>query len=172
MADAIICNPLVRLIPQWDGRWGARFVHDAEKWQGSGCHPSSVALILRWHAEDSPNRGSFKFPRVDGTTIPAEHYGRLMCEAFWPDLKGEVSASSNTTNHTALVNKAADALGMDHDEILLLLSGEAVIEDAGERATLGPESAVFLDSEGSATFRAVTDCRYAVAGAHPVLHQH
>ena len=119
MADAFQVNPPVRLLPQYDSRWGGLNVHDKEIWTNSGCHPCAVFTVLRWHAEDSPNRGSFTFPTVEGSHLPEDHYNRRGAEAFWPDKKGEVAANSNTTDHHALVKKACEALGMDIKQCVL-----------------------------------------------------
>jgi len=59
-----------------------------------------------------------------------------------------------------------------HDEILLLLAGEAVLENGAEKIQLRKEQAVSLDPDGSCTFIALTDCRYVVAGTHIVPHDH
>jgi hypothetical protein len=59
-----------------------------------------------------------------------------------------------------------------HDEILLLLSGEAVLEDSGPAVPLSGEQVVALESHEVVTFRASTDCRYVVAGTHTTPHQH
>lgn len=59
-----------------------------------------------------------------------------------------------------------------HDEILLLLEGEAVLANGAGKIPLRKEQAVSLDSDGSFTFIALTDCRYVVAGTHIVPHEH
>ena len=59
-----------------------------------------------------------------------------------------------------------------HDEILLLLSGTALLEDGQQRLTLQPEQAVALNPEESFTFTALEDCRYLVAGTHTGAHAH
>ena len=119
MADAIQVNPPVRLLVQYDPRWGPKYVHDKETWQSSGCHPSSIYTILRWHAEDSPNRGSFTFPFKEGSEIPADHYPRRGAEGFWPDKAGAVAAHGNLVAHEELMAKACEALGMDKKECVL-----------------------------------------------------
>ncbi|MBS2026230.1 MAG: peptidoglycan DD-metalloendopeptidase family protein [Deltaproteobacteria bacterium] len=120
MPEDIVLDPPVRLLPQWDSRWSTRTLHDDTTWKASGCHPSSVASILRWFAEDNPaSKGAFKFPTAENTTIKPEHYGPRMCEGFWPELRGEIKAYSNQCAHTDLMNKAAAALGMDPKKVLI-----------------------------------------------------
>lgn len=117
MSDDIFCDPPVRNLPQWDGRWGGLKLHDEETWGASGCHPSSIAMVLRWYAEDNPStKGTFAFPEKSGSSVPHDHYGRRMAEAFWPDLGGKVNAINNNVDHDGLLRKAAAALGMQPDE--------------------------------------------------------
>lgn len=59
-----------------------------------------------------------------------------------------------------------------HDEILLLLSGTARLEDGVQHLTLQAEQAVSLNPEESLTFTALEDCRYLVAGTHTSAHAH
>jgi mannose-6-phosphate isomerase-like protein (cupin superfamily) len=59
-----------------------------------------------------------------------------------------------------------------HDEILLLLSGEALLEKSGESIALKQEQAVSMEPDESFTFTALSDCRYVVAGTHTVPHEH
>ncbi len=59
-----------------------------------------------------------------------------------------------------------------HDEILFLLSGEALLENSGESIPLKPEQAVFLGPDESFTLTALSDCRYVVAGTHTAPHAH
>ena len=59
-----------------------------------------------------------------------------------------------------------------HDEILFLLSGDAILENAGAGLTLGQEQAVSMEPNESYMFRALSDCRYIVAGTHIVPHHH
>ena len=59
-----------------------------------------------------------------------------------------------------------------HDEILFLLSGEALLENSGQSITLRQEQAVFMNPDESFTFTALSDCRYVVAGTHTVPHEH
>jgi|GEM_PF-4617578 len=122
MPDDIFCEPPVRNLPQWDGRWGTQKVHDQETWGASGCHPCSLAMVLRWYAEDNPTtRGAFAFPSVAGSTIPVAHYAQRMAQAFWPQLQGadnlhgQVNAFNNTIDHDGLLRRAAVALGMQPD---------------------------------------------------------
>ncbi|MBI5018047.1 MAG: hypothetical protein HZB55_21485 [Deltaproteobacteria bacterium] len=59
-----------------------------------------------------------------------------------------------------------------HDEILLLLSGEASLEGIEGTRSLAPQGAVYLEPQETATLRAITACRYVVAGAHAAHHDH
>jgi len=58
-----------------------------------------------------------------------------------------------------------------HEEILFLLSGEAVLGSGGVKTQLVKEQAVFMANEPF-TFTALTECRYVVAGAHTMTHHH
>jgi hypothetical protein len=58
-----------------------------------------------------------------------------------------------------------------HEEILFLLSGEAILENRGVKTQFIKEQAVFMANE-SFTFTALTECRYVVAGAHTMAHHH
>ena len=58
-----------------------------------------------------------------------------------------------------------------HEEILFLLSGEAILESRGVKRELAKEQAVFMANEPF-TFTALTECRYVVAGAHTMAHHH
>jgi mannose-6-phosphate isomerase-like protein (cupin superfamily) len=70
-----------------------------------------------------------------------------------------------------LAKDASKAMAPDgHDEILLLLSGAAILEDGQQRITLQPEQAVAINPEESLTFTALEDCRYLVAGTHTSAH--
>ncbi len=59
-----------------------------------------------------------------------------------------------------------------HDEILFLLSGEAVLEDKGIETPLIKEQAIYMTSNEPSTFTALTECRYVIAGAHTMPHDH
>ena len=59
-----------------------------------------------------------------------------------------------------------------HDEILFLLSGDALLENGGQSITLKQEQAVFMNPDESFTFTALSDCRYVVAGTHTAPHEH
>lgn len=50
-----------------------------------------------------------------------------------------------------------------HDEILFLLSGEAVLENKGIETPLIKEQAVYMPSNETSTFTALTECRYVSA---------
>lgn len=72
-----------------------------------------------------------------------------------------------------LAKDASKTMAPDgHDEILLLLSGAAILEDGVQRLTLQPEQAVSLNPEETLTFTALEDCRYLVAGTHTSAHAH
>ena len=60
----------------------------------------------------------------------------------------------------------------EHDEILFLLEGEALLQNGATRVRIGKEDAVSLDPAGSYTFVALRDCRYVVAGTHITPHRH
>ena len=59
-----------------------------------------------------------------------------------------------------------------HDEILFLLSGEAVLEGKGIKTSLKKEQVVYMGPDEVFTFIALTECRYVIAGGHPVMHDH
>ncbi|MEW6367262.1 MAG: hypothetical protein AB1714_21740 [Acidobacteriota bacterium] len=78
-----IVYPRVRLLKQWDKRWNVGkkkapgllwkppWTNLREKkyrpyanWQNSGCCPTSLAMVLRWWAEDNPaTQGKLSFPK-------------------------------------------------------------------------------------------------------------
>lgn len=58
-----------------------------------------------------------------------------------------------------------------HDEILYLLSGEALIEKDGVETKFVKEQALYMENDPY-TFIALTDCHYMVAGAHTMQHKH
>jgi len=123
-AGEAVCTPPMRMLPQWDGRWNGDTLHDVDTctWQNSGCHPCSVAAVLRWIAEDDPaTAGKFAFPTAPGSKISADCYPLRMCEAFWPDLGGQVKSTNESdpkkrsVHHPALGEAAEQALGMSKD---------------------------------------------------------
>ncbi len=59
-----------------------------------------------------------------------------------------------------------------HDEILFLLSGEAVIKNKGMEQHLTKEQAVYMGPDEAFTFSALKDCRYIIAGTHTSSHEH
>jgi mannose-6-phosphate isomerase-like protein (cupin superfamily) len=59
-----------------------------------------------------------------------------------------------------------------HDEILFLISGEAVLEHNNVRTPLSKEQAVYMKPDEAFTFQALTDCRYVIAGTHVAPHEH
>lgn len=69
-------------------------------------------------------------------------------------------------------NEQRDMTPDGHDEILFLLSGEALLENSDRRITLGKDQAVYLEPDESFTFTALSECRYVVAGTHTVPHTH
>lgn len=72
-----------------------------------------------------------------------------------------------------LAKDASKAMAPDgHDEILLLLSGAAVLENGQQRIALQPDQAVALNPDEIITFTALEDCRYLVAGTHTSAHAH
>jgi hypothetical protein len=81
-----------------------------------------VAEVLRWIAEDNPaTAGKFAFPAAPDSRISRDLYPLRMCEAFWPELRGEVKATkpgdpkSSKVDHTALGQAAERVLGMPKD---------------------------------------------------------
>lgn len=72
-----------------------------------------------------------------------------------------------------LAKGANKAMAPDgHDEILLLLSGAARLENGAQPLTLQPEQAVAINPKEAFTFIALEDCRYLVAGTHTSAHEH
>jgi hypothetical protein len=59
-----------------------------------------------------------------------------------------------------------------HDEILLLLDGEALLINGGTQIPISKEEAISFDPDESFTFVAQRDCRYVVAGTHITPHEH
>jgi hypothetical protein len=59
-----------------------------------------------------------------------------------------------------------------HEEILLLLGGDAILRDGDNEITIGPEEAVYLDPDSRYTLVARGECRYVVAGGHASNHHH
>jgi peptidoglycan hydrolase-like protein with peptidoglycan-binding domain len=133
--ENIYLDPPVRLYPQWDPRWADRRVGGPDmvntNWQGSGCCPSSAAMILRWFAEDC-KAGRVAFPALDGTKISAAFYGPRMAQKFWPDgfdyyrkgkfaakpdrpgnPDGKVELNNSGVDFNQLFDKAAKWLGKD-----------------------------------------------------------
>ena len=114
-SDNPVCSPPPRCIPQFDPRWSAEMVHDQENWKNNACSECSIALVLRWHAEDNPaTKGSFKFPALDSSRFSKDRYAHRMLEKFFPDLGGQVPSTSPTQGDlVALYKKTAEALGID-----------------------------------------------------------
>lgn len=59
-----------------------------------------------------------------------------------------------------------------HDEILLLLSGDAKLENKEIKTILKKEQAVYMSPDEAFTFTAMSDCKYIVAGTHTTPHAH
>ncbi len=59
-----------------------------------------------------------------------------------------------------------------HDEILLLLSGDAKLESKDVKISLKKNQAVYMSPDEAITFTAQTDCKYIVAGTHTTPHGH
>lgn len=59
-----------------------------------------------------------------------------------------------------------------HDEILFLLSGEAALENEDTKTVLKEEQAAYMSPDEAFTFTALMNCRYVIAGTHPVPHAH
>jgi hypothetical protein len=134
--DDVLCDPPVRLLPQWDGRWGNDQIGGTERapkdlpkglhWYYSGCCPSTMAMVLRWFAEDNKDsKGKLRFPEKDGTSLAADFYSQRMCEAYWPTLLGKPNDkgrcglnSSGAIDKAALMQKTAQQLGMDKAQTL------------------------------------------------------
>jgi len=138
-----VCRPRLRMLPQWDGRWAKKTLHDTKStWRNSGCHPCSIAEVLRWIAEDNPaTAGKFQFPTAPGAKIPADEYPRRMCEAFWPDLGGEVPSVDKKSkdpkvDHDALGEAAEQALGMPKGARKLAHRNVAAVKKALARGPL------------------------------------
>jgi hypothetical protein len=99
---------------------------------------------------------------------------------FYKDeFKEYVIGTKETGKHTVYLvygevikGESRAMLPNGHDEILLLLSGEAELERVGQRILLAPEQAVSMEPDERFTFTAKTACRYVVAGAHPSSHTH
>ncbi len=59
-----------------------------------------------------------------------------------------------------------------HDEILLLLSGDAKLENDEAKLSLRKEQAVYMGPDEAFIFTALSDCKYIVAGTHTKQHEH
>lgn len=87
--DDIYLDPPVRLLPQYDSRWGQERIGGPKtghmiNWQANGCNASTAAMILRWFAEDC-TAGRVEFPTKTDGTIDQSWYPLRMAEAFWPE---------------------------------------------------------------------------------------
>ena len=69
-------------------------------------------------------------------------------------------------------NEEREMASGGHDEILLLLTGEAIILNGGSEEPIRGEEAVSIDPDGAMTFVARSDCRYVIAGTHITPHKH
>lgn len=100
-----------------------------------------------------------------------EHYS----EKYQECILGSVATGRHSVYlvYGELARDASKAMAPDgHDEILLLLSGAAVLENSEQRIELKPEQAVSINPEEAFTFTALEDCRYLVAGTHLAAHAH
>ena len=93
--DDIIVDPPVRLLPQYDQRWGhTRMAGTTAKldWRENGCNVSTAAMTMRWFAEDCP-AGRLSYPVKPGGKIDKTWYPPAMAECFWPhaDPPGKVA---------------------------------------------------------------------------------
>ena len=100
-------------------------------------------------------------------------------EHYDPDFGEHIIGSREIGRHSiylvfgdALAGETRQLASPGHEEILLLLSGEARLGSGSEETTLGPDAAVYLEAGASVTLLALTDCRYVVAGGHPAPHDH
>jgi hypothetical protein len=87
--DDVYLDPPVRLWPQYDNRWknnriGGPKTGKLIDWIENGCNASTVAMILRWFAEDC-TAGKVPFPTKPGGSIDESWYGLRMAESFWPN---------------------------------------------------------------------------------------
>lgn len=100
-----------------------------------------------------------------------EHYN----EQYQEYILGSVATGRHSVYlvYGELAGNATKAMAPDgHDEILLLLSGAASLENGKQRIELQPEQAVSIKPDEVFTFTALTDCRYLVAGTHTATHGH
>ena len=100
--DNLFLDPPVRLLAQWDKRWGQEVIGGAsgtQKWAPNGCSATSAAMILRWFAEDCAV-GRLAFPTKPGGSIASDQYPLRMAEAFWPlaSPPGKVELTANDAN--------------------------------------------------------------------------
>lgn len=104
--DDLYLDPPVRLLPQWDSRWGKTRIAGPKTsqhvltWTENGCNASSAAMVLRWFAEDCP-MGKISFPTKEESAVHPDWYGPRMGEAFWPnaDPPGKVELDVNGRIH-------------------------------------------------------------------------
>jgi hypothetical protein len=59
-----------------------------------------------------------------------------------------------------------------HDEILFLLSGQAILENMEIKIPLRKEQAVYMDPDEVFTLNTLEDCQYIIAGTHTAPHKH
>ena len=115
--DDIYLDPPVRLLPQYDSRWGDRRIGGPATghmidWRENGCNASTAAMIFRWFAEDC-TAGGIDFPTKEGGAIDPSWYSLRMAEAFWPeaDPPGKVELTPEGRIHfRKLYNVAAHYL--------------------------------------------------------------
>ena len=119
-ADAMV-DPTPKLLSQFDPRWAKTDLHEFGKWGPNGCHPTNVALVLRWISEKTT---AFKFPTAPSSKFKEDQWPKRMCEAFWPELDGKVPTKGGRSDYAALWYKAEDALGMKRRAAQLSKSGD------------------------------------------------
>lgn len=100
-----------------------------------------------------------------------EHYN----DKYQEYILGSVATGRHTVYlvYGELAAKESKIMAPDgHDEILLLLTGTALLTKGAQQIDMQPEQAVSIDADEVFTFTALTDCRYVVAGTHTVMHVH
>ncbi len=130
---------LLRGIAQYDPRWNEFQLVEKVKqyktpytnkptssWKDNGCHATSMAMVLRWIAEDNPTM-KFTFPAKPGSKIPADHYPRRLVESFWPELGGQIKPTKGgSTPHEVLRSYAERALKMPDGTAGISLGAETL----------------------------------------------
>jgi hypothetical protein len=132
--DDIYLDPPLRLLPQWDSRWGNKVIAGNEgkaKWAPNGCNASTAAMILRWFAEDC-TAGQISFPTKPDALIEQEMYPLRMAEAFWPLAKpaGKVELTEDGHIHVRKIYAVAAHY---------LKTGEIPRKEEGGNAIMPPD---------------------------------